>query len=154
MRDDVLALLKEVKDPEIPTLNIVDLGLVEEVRFQKGRLEIDLLPTFTGCPALDIIREEVEEKASLLPDVEEVAVRFRLSPAWTTDRITEEGRAQLQAFGIAPPRPPKARPVEGVTCPYCGSSDAILEAAFGPTRCRSIYYCRSCRNPFEKMKEL
>ncbi|MBT9258373.1 MAG: phenylacetate-CoA oxygenase subunit PaaJ [Clostridiales bacterium] len=154
MRDVVLELLKEVKDPEIPTLNIVDLGLVEAIRFDRGRLEIDLLPTFTGCPALDIIRAEVMEKARTLPQVEEVAVRFRLSPAWSTDRITEAGRAQLKAFGIAPPQPPKAKPAEGVTCPYCGSSDAVMEAAFGPTRCRSIYYCRNCRNPFEKMKEL
>lgn len=155
--DDVWDALGTVCDPEIPTLSIVDLGLVESVRCQGGRVEVDLLPTFTGCPALDVIREAVERAVGMIPHVQRVEVRYLLSPAWSSDRVTERGRAALQAFGIAPPRregPAAARPAQNVACPYCGSTATVLESDFGPTRCRTIYYCRACRNPFEKMKEV
>lgn len=146
-KDDVLAVLSKVTDPEIPVLPITDLGIVEEVRVEGGRVEVDLLPTFAGCPALGIIRQSVEA-ALRGAGAAEVKVTFRTSPAWTTDRLSEAGREALKGFGIAPPR-------EGnVPCPYCGSEDTRRESSFGPTLCRSVYYCDSCHNPFELMKPI
>ncbi|MBX6349894.1 MAG: phenylacetate-CoA oxygenase subunit PaaJ [Clostridia bacterium] len=147
--------LATVHDPEIPSVSIVDLGLVETVRADEaGRVEVELLPTFTGCPALDIIALEAERAVRATPGVRSAEVRFVLHPAWTTDRISPEGRRRLREFGIAPPAPSAARPAPDVACPFCGSKDTVVESAFGPTRCRSIYYCRACRNPFEKIKEV
>lgn len=180
LEEEVRRALEEVRDPEIPSVSIVDLGLVEDVRVEEGgRVAVDLLPTFTGCPALGFIKEDAAAAVSAVPGVNGVSVRFLMSPAWSTDRITPEGRRRLTEFGIAPPEPllaaagagafaggrggpaaggpaspGRARPARGVACPYCGSEETVFESAFGPTRCRTIYYCRACRNPFEKMKEV
>ncbi|MDA8346436.1 MAG: phenylacetate-CoA oxygenase subunit PaaJ [Thermaerobacter sp.] len=139
--------LRSVSDPEIPVLSIVDLGLIEEVRIAGSRVEVDLLPTFTGCPALGFIQQAAEQRLLHIPGVEEAKVAFRFDPAWSTERISPSGRLALQSFGIAPP---------GVapTCPYCGSHSTKIEASFGPTRCRSAYYCDACNNPFERMKAI
>lgn len=139
--------LRSVSDPEIPVLSIVDLGLVEAVRIAGERVEVDLLPTFTGCPALGFIREAAEERLLQLEGVAQACVAFRFDPAWTTERITPAGRLALKSFGIAPPG-------EAPACPYCGSHRTHVDAAFGPTRCRSVLYCEECRNPFERMKAI
>lgn len=146
---EVRAALAAVKDPEIPTCSITDLGIVHDVRVTGDRVEIDLLPTFAGCPALDIIKEDVEQAARDL--AAEVAVRFVNAPAWTTDRVNDRADVSLRAYGISPPLLQIARAQE-VTCPYCGSTNTIEESAFGPTPCRSVRYCNSCRNPFEGFK--
>lgn len=142
---EVRMVLQTVHDPEIPVLSIVDLGLVSAVRVLAEKVEVDLLPTFSGCPALGLIAEAVRRKVEELPDVAEVDISFRLDPAWNTSRITERGRLALQSFGIAPPG-------ENPACPYCGSQRTRVASAFGPTRCRAVYYCDACRNPFEQMK--
>ena len=143
----VRAALQSVHDPEIPVLSIVDLGVVESVRVEGQRVEIGLLPTFSGCPALGFMAEAVRRKVGELPGVGEVDVSYCQTPLWNTARITPKGRLALQSFGIAPPG-------EAPACPYCGSHATRAAAAFGPTRCRSVYYCDTCRNPFEQMKVL
>lgn len=152
--------LASVHDPEIPPCTIVDLGIVERVAVSEGRVQIDLLPTFAGCPALDVIREDVEDAVRTAAPEASVEVRFVHAPPWTSDRITPAGRAALAQHGITPPtgRPlvipleMLRRPTTTVTCPFCGSGDTELESAFGPTLCRSTHFCRSCRNPFEAFK--
>ncbi len=143
----VRAALQAVHDPEIPVLSIVDLGVVEAVGVEGGKVLVELLPTFSGCPALGFMAEAVRRKVAELPGVDEVQVSFRMDPAWNTSRISERGRLALQSFGIAPPG-------DSPACPYCGSRHTRAASAFGPTRCRSVYYCDTCRNPFEQMKAL
>lgn len=146
---DVRAALAAVKDPEIPTCSITDLGIVQDVRVTDDRVEIDLLPTFAGCPALDVIKQDVEQAARDL--AANVSVRFINAPPWTTDRINESGAASLKSYGISPPLLQIGR-AQQLTCPYCGSTDTIEESAFGPTPCRAVRYCSNCRNPFEGFK--
>jgi len=156
----VRAAIAEVRDPEIPPCTIEDLGIVERVSVDEGRVEVDLLPTFAGCPALDVIREDVEAAVRLAAPEASVEVRFVYAPPWTSDRITPAGRAALAGHGITPPGgravvvplEDLSRRADIVTCPFCGSRDTVLESAFGPTLCRSTRFCRSCRNPFEAFK--
>jgi ring-1,2-phenylacetyl-CoA epoxidase subunit PaaD len=146
---EVRAALAAVKDPEIPTCSITDLGIVHDIRVTNGRIEIDLLPTFAGCPALDVIKKDVEQAARDL--AAEVAVRFVNAPAWTTDRLNENAGVSLRAYGISPPLLQIARALH-IACPYCGSDQTVEESAFGPTPCRTVRYCNNCRNPFEGFK--
>lgn len=149
----VLEVLKKVKDPEIDSVSIIDLGMVEEVTQSANYVKVVLLPTFLGCPALEVIKKNTIDAIKQLPDVEEVEVEFVYHPPWTSDRITEEGHVNLRAFGIAPP--PRHVKEDGswhVDCAYCGSTYVTLENIFGPTACRSILYCKSCKNVFEAMK--
>lgn len=162
----VYQALSGVPDPEIPPLAITDLGMVERVDVSDGAVEVALLPTFAGCPALDVIRETASAAVGDVAGGREVRVRFVRSPAWTSDRITPEGREALRAHGLTPPgeggyRPafvplaslgPPGREGPGATCPFCGSTETVLESAFGPTLCRSTHFCRACRNPFEAFK--
>ncbi len=133
--------LARVMDPEIPTISIVDLGMVDEVRVHASHVDVALLPTFLGCPALDLIEEAVQKA---MPGA---VVTFRNDPPWSTDRITEAGREALRQFGVAPPE-------DVVRCPRCGTEEVLSENLFGPTRCRSIYYCPACRAPFEAFKAI
>jgi ring-1,2-phenylacetyl-CoA epoxidase subunit PaaD len=139
--------LAEVADPEIPTVSIVDLGIVEKVEVGEDRIRVDLLPTFIGCPALDVIRSAVEDRLAQFG--RPLDVRFTFGVPWTTERLTDAGRGGLRRAGIAPPAP------EGeVTCPFCDSTQIAIDNLFGPTLCRSLYYCRNCRQPFEAFKPI
>jgi len=159
---DVWAALAGVDDPEIPPCSITDLGIVEGVRVSDEAVEVDLLPTFAGCPALDVIRQDAEAALRAVADERDVRVRFVFTPPWTSARITEAGRRALTAYGVTPPGESGKGPVlvplaslsrsEGTRCPFCGSRDTALESAFGPTLCRATHYCRACRNPFEAFK--
>jgi ring-1,2-phenylacetyl-CoA epoxidase subunit PaaD len=160
---EVWVALSDVHDPEIPPCSITDLGIVERVEVTHGSVEVDLLPTFAGCPALDVIREDVEEAIGRLAHGRNVLVRFVYSTPWTSDRITSDGHRALQEYGVTPPGRshggrvviPLAsleRKTGTVRCPFCGSGETVLESAFGPTLCRSTHFCRSCRNPFEAFK--
>jgi ring-1,2-phenylacetyl-CoA epoxidase subunit PaaD len=154
----IRAALAEVPDPEIPVVSVVDLGMVEDVHAGPAGIRVTLLPTFVGCPALDLIRAAVERRLSSF-DVP-VDVRFEYRVPWTSDRITAAGREKLRMSGFAPPSP--AQPgtellIElgaTVPCPHCGSRRTVLENAFGPTRCRAIYHCTACRQPFETFKTI
>lgn len=152
--------LAEVHDPEIPPCSITDLGIVEGIRVSDEAVQVDLLPTFAGCPALDVIRQDAEAAIRPVAGERSVQVRFVYSPPWTSDRITAQGRAALTEYGVTPPGTTGAfiplaslvRSERSVSCPFCGSDQTVLESAFGPTLCRSTHYCRSCRNPFEAFK--
>ena len=162
LEERVREALRGVMDPEIPTCSIADLGMIEDVRVTEAALEVDLLPTFVGCPARDVIGEEVEAAVRAVAGERDVRVRFVFDPPWTTDRITERGKAALRDYGISPHwegGPPADRVVVpllgtrgGTACPYCGSTDTVKESSFGPTPCRAAHFCRSCRNAFEGFK--
>ena len=142
----VMAALAEVADPEIPAISIVDLGIVHRAEVDPdGRIHVDLLPTFVGCPAIDAIRWAVSERLAVFDRPVEVEISFAVP--WTSDRITPAGRRHLRESGFAPPAEP-----ENVRCPYCDSASVVMDSAFGPTLCRSLFYCRSCRQPFESFK--
>jgi ring-1,2-phenylacetyl-CoA epoxidase subunit PaaD len=157
--ETVWEALAEVEDPEIPVISIVDLGVVRDVRVEGRRVHVEFTPTFLGCPALEVMRMQMAEKIEELgaePDVEVVQ-----DDSWTTDRITPEGREKLRAAGFAPPAlrrsgAPKLVQLQSALfrCPYCDSTETKLENIFGPTPCRSIRYCTSCRQPFEQFKTI
>jgi ring-1,2-phenylacetyl-CoA epoxidase subunit PaaD len=154
----VRAALADVSDPEIPVVSIVDLGMVEDVEVAADGIRVALLPTFVGCPALDVIRAAVERRLQVFG--RPVEVRFDYRVPWTSDRITPEGGAKLRASGFAPPAPSRPdQPVlvqlgEPVACPNCGSRRTVLENAFGPAQCRAIHHCADCRQPFEAFKTI
>jgi ring-1,2-phenylacetyl-CoA epoxidase subunit PaaD len=141
-------VLAEIEDPELPVA-ITDLGLVYAVVRDGDAVRVELLPTFTGCPALPLIRDEVHRRLLTIPGIRSATVTFRLDPPWTVDRLSEAGRARLAAHGVSVRR---GGPEGPVVCPVCGSTNVILENPFGPTLCRAIYYCRDCRNPLERFK--
>jgi ring-1,2-phenylacetyl-CoA epoxidase subunit PaaD len=148
-----LELLQEVKDPEIPTVSMVEMGMIHQVRVEDDVVSVDVLPTFAGCPALDIMKKAIEKKLGAVEGVREVRVKFLLEPAWSSDRISDEGREKLKKMGIMPPpRKDEQKETWEVKCPYCGSSYTALENLFGPAACRSILYCKNCKNPFEALK--
>jgi ring-1,2-phenylacetyl-CoA epoxidase subunit PaaD len=157
--DDVWRALAEIPDPEIPVISIVDLGVVKDVRVAAERVEVDFTPTFMGCPALEAMCSQIEEAIRALGAEPEVHVV--LDDSWSTDRISAGGREKLRAAGFAPPAPRSASPPTLVQlergpfhCPWCGSTDTRLENLFGPTPCRSLRYCNTCRQPFEQFKTI
>lgn len=146
--DDVRAAVAAVDDPEYPGVSIADLGLVETVELDGAAARIDLVPTFVGCPALELIGADVRAAVEALPGVESVDVRFVFEPLWSTARITERGRRLLaERFTVAVPTPPTA-----VTCPRCGSTDVVEASPFGPSPCRAIHRCEACREPVEVVR--
>ena len=151
--------LAEIPDPEIPVISLVDLGVVKDVRIDGERVRIQFTPTFMGCPALDAMRRQMEERVADLGGEAEVDVL--LDDSWSSDRITPAGREKLREAGFAPPAPRAAgAPTlvqlqsKAFRCPYCGSTETRLENLFGPTPCRSLRYCDSCRQPFEQFKTI
>lgn len=146
------ALVAAVKDPEIPALSIVELGMLRAARVEGPDLVVELLPTFAGCPALSLIEQEV--RAALAP-LAPVRVAFVYDEPWTSARITAAGRETLLAVGFAPPPPGDLLQITllpAASCPYCGSADTRRDSPFGPTACRAIHSCRACRQPFEQFK--
>lgn len=156
LEEAVAEALKDVQDPELPTLSVIDLGMVSAVDVgDNGHVHVRMLPTFVGCPALQLIERRVRTRLLEIPGVVDVEVSFRTDEIWTSDRISELAGKKLKEFGIAPPpcRLLERRVSEWVvSCPYCGSSKTHLENLFGPTACRSLYYCDGCHQPFEVMK--
>ncbi len=150
--------LGRVMDPEIPVVSVVEMGMVRDVAVSGRRATVTILPTFTGCPAVPIIREDVAAAVAAVNGIEEVEVEFSYDPPWTSDRISEEGRGKLTEFGISPPTGDGPVLITDIgiptiaACPFCGSRDTRAENPFGPTPCRAIYYCAACRNPFEVFK--
>ena len=157
--DRVWEALAEIPDPEIPVISLVDLGVVRDVTVEGDRVRVEFTPTFLGCPALEVMRDAMAEKVRELGGNPDVAVIT--DDSWSTDRITPAGREKLRASGFAPPAPRAAGAPTLVQlqsaafrCPYCGSTDTKLENIFGPTPCRSIRYCSSCKQPFEQFKTI
>jgi ring-1,2-phenylacetyl-CoA epoxidase subunit PaaD len=163
--DRVRAAVEAVPDPELPPVTIGMLGMVHDVSVEGGDVRIELLPTFSGCPATEMIERDVVAAVGAVDGVDTVRVRFRYDPPWTAERIDDEGRERLREFGIAPPGGevagvrPDGRPTLPVAvvarpCPYCGSEDTVQESPFGPTPCRDLRFCATCQQPFEAFKVL
>ena len=140
-------VLAEVHDPEIPTVSIVDLGLVHAIRVAPDGIAVELLPTFVACPALEVILSTVVDALAVFDRPADVSFTFAVP--WTTDRLTPAGAAGLRKAGIAPPAEPSA-----VRCPFCDSGRVAIDSVFGPALCRSLFYCRDCRQPFEAFKPI
>jgi ring-1,2-phenylacetyl-CoA epoxidase subunit PaaD len=149
--------LGEIPDPEIPAVSLVDLGLVRAVAVEGDKVRVEFTPTFLGCPAVEVMREQMARRIKELGAEAEIEVA---AEGWSSDRITAEGRRKLEECGFAPPArgaaPTTLLQVQEIVsrCPYCGSEDTRLENLFGPTPCRSIRYCASCRQPFEQFKAI
>lgn len=161
----VWSALDEVADPEIPAISVVELGVIRGFAFAptpdgRERLTVELLPTFVGCPAVDVMQQQIGERLRALELVDEVAVAVSFAEPWTSDRITPEGREKLRGSGFAPPvligptftGEELQQMLPMAECPYCGSRNTTLENPFGPTLCRAIYHCADCRQPFEQFK--
>ncbi len=145
----VRAALADVPDPELPVLSVVDLGIIHRVAITSDGIDVAILPTFVGCSALDVIRSTItDELGERFGRPVRVETTFELP--WTSDRISPAGRDALAKVGIAPP----AENPNDVRCPFCASSDVAMDSAFGPTQCRSLFYCRACRQPFEALKSV
>jgi len=144
---EVRTALAGVPDPELPVLSVIDLGIVHRVEVDAAGIRVVILPTFVGCPALDVIRGSIAQRLGAfgLP----VAVETTFEVPWTSDRISAAGQRALASVGIAPPSEPSA-----VRCPFCASDRVVMDSAFGPTQCRSLFYCRACRQPFEALKSV
>jgi ring-1,2-phenylacetyl-CoA epoxidase subunit PaaD len=144
-----------VVDPEIPVLTIADLGVLRDVTVSDGRVEVAITPTYSGCPAMNMIGIEIE-LALQRAGFSDPRVRTVLSPAWTTDWMSEDGRRKLREYGIAPPRAAGSRRalfgIQQVACPQCGSENTELLSEFGSTACKALWRCRSCREPFDYFK--
>jgi ring-1,2-phenylacetyl-CoA epoxidase subunit PaaD len=150
--------LEDVKDPEIPVLSLVDLGVITEVHVEGSHVKIVMTPTFVGCPALDMMKSDITDVLKS-KGIEEVEIEVSYRKPWHSDLISEKGKRALQQFGLAPP-PASATlftdldVLEHVPCPRCQGTDTELKNPFGPTLCRSIHYCNSCREAFEQFKPL
>ncbi len=167
-RRSIMDVLRTIPDPEMP-ISIVDLGLIESVEVapsgDQSAVRVVALPTFVGCPALDMIRRDIEDRVGALLGVRSVEVQWVNEPPWSVDRISAAGRESLRAHGVTVPDPggqlagsgaaTVALTVAGaVPCPFCGSIKTRQDSPFGPTRCRMIYYCDACRNSFEHLKRV
>jgi len=148
-----------IPDPEIPVVSLVDLGVIRSVDVSDGRVHVEFTPTFLGCPALESMKRALEQSVAALGAAADVQVIS--DDSWSTDRITPAGREKLRAAGFAPPAPREASAPKLVQlqakihrCPYCNSTQTRLENIFGPTPCRSLRYCESCRQPFEQFKTI
>jgi ring-1,2-phenylacetyl-CoA epoxidase subunit PaaD len=150
--------LERVPDPEIPAVSVVDMGMIGSVDVAGPRVKVIVLPTFTGCPAIPVIKDDVADAVATVDGVESVEVEFSFDPPWTTDRITDRGRRDLERFGLAPPTGKGPVLITDIglpaiaRCPFCGGTNTKPENPFGPTPCRAVYYCDECRNPFEQFK--
>jgi ring-1,2-phenylacetyl-CoA epoxidase subunit PaaD len=155
---EIWVLLEEVKDPEVPVLSVVDLGIIRAVRIAAGRPEIVITPTYSGCPAMDMIRMSIR-MCLLEHGFGDVRIETVLSPAWTTDWMSEAGKEKLKAYGIAPPMPTQqvcrldwfARE-EAIQCPRCHSYHTTRISEFGSTACKALFRCEDCKEPFDYFK--
>ncbi len=159
-RERIWQALAEIPDPEIPAISLVDLGVIGEVRIGPELVHVELLPTFVGCPAIDVMRQRIGERLVELGIAERVEVEVSFATPWTSERISEAGRERLRLSGFAPPVMTAGDGLDELAvlpiaeCPYCGSRSTTLENPFGPTLCRAIYHCAECRQPFEQFKRV
>ncbi|GJQ62482.1 MAG: phenylacetic acid degradation protein [Melioribacteraceae bacterium] len=149
--EKIWELLKEVRDPELPALDIIEMGIAREIKIESGKVTVVITPTYSGCPAMFMIETEIRDVLSKNGITCDVKTTY--TPAWTTDWLTEEAREKLRQYGIAPP----GKDIEEIfnkntKCPFCGSDDTKLVSNFGSTACKSIHYCNSCVQPFEHFK--
>jgi ring-1,2-phenylacetyl-CoA epoxidase subunit PaaD len=171
LKERVWAVLETIEDPELPVA-ITDLGLIREVAVDGPRVRVAMLPTFSACPAIGVMRDDIRQRLSAIPGVEEVEVELSFAEPWTMARMTERGREQLFSHGVSVSGRRRGGGISsvgaggknetgqgggkgmaaGVECPFCGSTNTRLENPFGPTLCRAIYYCLDCKNPIERFR--
>ena len=155
--DIIFSYLTEVLDPEVPVVDIVALGIVRDVKVDGDHVEVTITPTYSGCPAMKVIEDDIKSKLEE-KGIKDYSVKTILSPSWTTDWITEEGREKLRDYGIAPPEKATAdknvlfgKP-KIVKCPRCGTSNTEMKSQFGSTACKALYFCKECHEPFDYFK--
>ena len=155
--NEIWNILEEVKDPEVPVLSVIDLGIIRSVKTSAEKIDITITPTYSGCPAMDVIAMDIRLKL-IEKGYRNVSIHLQLSPAWTTDWMSEEGKQKLKAFGIAPPNPKQQFcssemfQQEVVQCPRCNSFHTELISQFGSTACKSMYRCLDCKEAFDHFK--
>ncbi len=155
---EILKTLQTVKDPEIPTISVVELGIITDVKFDEAakQANITMTPTFTGCPAIDYMKQQIHDSVSKMTNIENVHIVVDFSVPWTSDRITEEGHKRIKEFGLATPKKVNGKldmdKIQDVHCPNCGSEETTLNSMFGPTLCRSVHMCFECKETFEAFK--
>ena len=157
-KKSIYKFLEEIKDPEVPVLSIIDLGIVRDVKMNDDELEVVITPTYTGCPAMDLITTTIKIQLATL-GFKKVKVTQVLSPAWTTEWMSEEGKRKLKEYGIAPPNPKQQvcdqklfASAEAVQCPHCNSYHTHRISEFGSTACKALYQCDDCQEPFDYFK--
>jgi len=156
-KNDVLLALESVCDPEIPTISVVDMGIITDVVvIDENNVRVAMTPTFVGCPAIDVMKNDVLQAVKGM-GAEHVQVDVNFDVPWSTNLVTEKGRAALLKHGLAPPEQFDTLALElevlnNVACPYCGSRNTTLKSPFGPTLCRSLHYCNACLQAFEGFK--
>ena len=157
-KEKIWKLLEEVYDPEVPVLSVIDLGIVRDVRINDDEIEIVITPTYSGCPAMDVITMSIK-MILLETGYKKIKITSVLSPAWTTDWMSEHGKEKLKAFGIAPPTTKQQvchtelfHEGEAIQCPHCNSYNTKLVSQFGSTACKALYVCENCREPFDYFK--
>ena len=156
-KERILELLDNVKDPEVPVINVLELGVVRTVEVEpSGKAIITITPTYTGCPAMDVMAADIK-KELLDAGVPEVEVKLTLAPAWSTDQITDEGKRKLREYGIAPPeKTGDIRALKGeqpvVACPQCNSTNTVMLSLYGSTACKALWKCNDCLEPFDQFK--
>jgi ring-1,2-phenylacetyl-CoA epoxidase subunit PaaD len=156
--DAIWQVLDEVKDPEIPVVSLVEMGIIRQVEIAGETVIVTMTPTFSGCPALHVMKSDIENRLHK-EGITAVEVRQVLDPPWSSDWITPEARQKLKQFGLAPPprhdgNLQEILLIDTVVCPYCDSTNTTLKNSFGPTLCRAIHYCHDCQQPFEQFKPL
>ena len=157
-KEAIYAFLEEIKDPEVPVLSIIDLGIVRDVKLNGEELEVVITPTYSGCPAMDMIAATIKIQLTTL-GFKNVKVTQVLSPVWTTDWMSEQGKRKLKEYGIAPPNPKQQvcdqklfAEAEAVQCPHCNSYHTHRISEFGSTACKALYQCDDCKEPFDYFK--
>ena len=149
--DELWKLLEQVPDPEIPVLSILDLGIVRDIKLHDQQIEIIITPTYSGCPAMDAISMDIRLKL-IEYGLKNIKITSVLSPAWTTDWMTEEGKIKLNKYGIAPPKMSSDKSDTPPICPQCKSADTKLLSQYGSTPCKALYQCNECKEPFDYFK--
>ena len=156
-KDDIYKILQQVEDPEVPVLTIDDLGVLRDVQIEGTRIEVIITPTYSGCPAMDMITVNIKA-AMQEAGYDDVHVKLVLSPAWTTDWMSEDGKRKLKEYGIAPPVEQTSDKSflfgeeKVIPCPQCDSQDTAVISQFGSTACKALYRCNTCKEPFDYFK--
>jgi ring-1,2-phenylacetyl-CoA epoxidase subunit PaaD len=157
-KKQIWSILETVMDPEVPVLSVTDLGIIRDIQFNEEELEIIITPTYTGCPAMDVIAMNIR-LALIEHGYKKIKIKQVLSPAWTTEWMSEAGKQKLSAYGIAPPNPKQSvcsnelfAPNEAVQCPHCSSWHTHRVSEFGSTACKSLFQCDDCKEPFDYFK--
>lgn len=156
-KKQILELLDEVKDPEIPIISVVELGMINNISVLKEFIEVDITPTFIACPAIEYIKNNIhshlKEKTG-----KKIKVNLSLTPAWNSNKISKKGKEKLKKFGISPPEKHDGniclKLLQKISCPYCESNETLIRSNFGSTLCRSMHYCNNCKQSFENFKPI